>query len=158
MLFEQRRVVAELAGAPGDPFRPAQGLGSNAQLVVELHRLVAQGQSEAGQPTALERGVVTRRKQRLVGIQAHQMLDDQAAVHQTGAVVEDQGRGAHQWIDRVKFGEVAEYRERPVLQRDAQPLRDDVAASHEGGVQHANQLHSISLPGCGPGTSLIAAS
>jgi hypothetical protein len=71
-----------------------------------------------------------------------EMIEDQARIDQQGAVVLDKGRRLDHRVDLREFVELAKHRHAAMLERQVEHGQRNRYATHIGGVQHADQLHS----------------
>src|SRR5581483_5554233 len=92
--------------------------------------------------------------------QRFRVIDDERRIHQHQAIVTDQRRHLYQRIDCVHHVEIAEHRERPVFEREAEQAQRDCRTAHVRGVEHSDQLHGFSFCefGCSPESSMARAS
>src|SRR5271165_1212502 len=144
LCVERRESGGELAHDPLDPWIVPLFGRTQRPLVVTLDRLFHDRQGEPRYTKRAHAGLRRRRRQlgdpRKCG---RQIVENDARIHQRRSIVGDERRRLEQRIDPGERVDVAEERNRPMLEgnlRDDQRHRD---AADIGRIEHADELHWV---------------
>src|SRR5450631_2782503 len=112
-------------------------------LVDDRHALVGRREGEADDVQGPAPRVELRGQQPpLLGQRRLDVIEDERRIHEHRSVAANERRRLHDGIHLAEFLEVAEHRQRPVLERDVHELQGDGAAPHIGRVEHADEDHA----------------
>ena len=135
---------------PDDPIDPWPVLlfrWAQHALIVALHRLFHDSQGKAGYPKrrqALRLGRPRRRQRGDARIDACEIIENHAGIHQCHAVIGKEGRRFQERVELRELINVPKERNWPMYKRSFGHDQRNGDPAHVGRIKHSDQLHEIS--------------